>query len=429
MRLSSATAASVALAAALLAGCSASYPGTSAVPSSTSGFTQPMGAHGQRNPFDPAAFRGKMTPLRLVKLQEAGKLAAPAKHKIMEQILKTIRTKERPQYRFHPNAAVGAWALNNNFSYMLGFKKNLKKEVTAVNVESDGCYSPVTVKVDSNEDANVACELNSSFNGSAAQSYSSSGVLKNTYAWSVSCPPSYDCEEAYGYGFDQGESSNYVFSGNTESEVEYCEEMYPYTCYFDEGAGFYYWPKGSPSASSTQINLYDIEDGGGNLIYEVGYFDVDKNNNIYFTYYGCEQAYPYNCGYGLDELANATNPSSTPTELLGPGSIELWGGIYVSNGGATLNIIDQDLRTNSQYALPWTGSLVTSLGPTPTNIFGYGDPIQGTFNSGGSAMAIGDAYGWLDKIRVTGDVNKAIPGLNCTDGCFGTSYSPSDRTW
>ncbi len=429
-----ATVASVAVAAALLAGCSTSSQGTSALPGSGSGSSQPMG-HSQGhhgNPYSPFMIKGKMSELSELKYQVAGKLPAPAVPRAMKQLLKNYENSKRPALKFHRNSHVGAWAINSDFGYMLGFKANLKKGVTAVDLESNGCgYDPVTVKVDSSSSAWAVCSYNNDFSGSTVQQYSSTGVLQNTYSWSYNgCPYGYYCEFSEAEGFDSGISSNTVYGANTFSEAYYCVEVYYYPCYFVEGTGYVYWPKGSPSSSATQVSLYETLDSGNNYIYEVGYMDADANNNLYFTYDGCESSYPYTCGFGLDEMSNANSPSpGTPVSLLSPGSIGFWGGIYVSNSGATLNVVDQDARTNTQYALPWTGSPVTVLGPTATNLFGFGDPIAGGFNSGGTAMALGDAYGWLDKITVSGDVNKAIASLNCTDGCFGTAYSPSDRTW
>lgn len=425
MRLSLA-AASLAVSVALLAGCSSSSQGTSSLPGSGSGSSQPMSHQGKGNPFNPAGIKGKIDPMKLVKLQVAGKLPAPAVHKVMQNILKTLETKSRPNLKFHRNVSVGAWALNNDYSYMLGLKKNLKKTVTAVNTESNGCYYPVTVKADSASNAWVGCEYNSDFAGAQAQEYNSSGTVTNTYSWSASCPPSTYCYEAFGIGFDQGESTTTVVDGNTESFVYYCEETYPYSCFEDEGAGFFTWPRGNPSATPTEINLYGVTDSGNNVIYEVGYLDVDPSGNVYFTYDGCENAYPYDCGFGLDQVSDT---GGTPTALIYPGGIEFWGGVYVSNSGAALNVIDQELRTSTQYVLPYTGATNFTLGPTATNIFGSGDPIQGTFNSAGAAFAAGDAYGWIDKVTVSGDTSKAIANINCSDGCFGTTFKPSDRTW
>ena len=94
-----------------------------------------------------------------------------------------------------------------------------------------------------------------------------------------------------------------------------------------------------------------------------------------------------------------------------------------------LNVIDQDARENAQYSLPFSPSEApfNILGPTPTNLFGFGDPIQGTFNSGSTKFAVGDAYGWIDSATVSTNSWKANANINCSDGCFGTTYQPSDR--
>ena len=73
MRLSLATAASVALAAALLAGCSGSSQGTSALPGGPSTGSQ-SASHG--SPVSPDMVKGRMTPEKLLKLQAKGTLVA-----------------------------------------------------------------------------------------------------------------------------------------------------------------------------------------------------------------------------------------------------------------------------------------------------------------------------------------------------------------
>jgi hypothetical protein len=284
----------------------------------------------------------------------------------------------------------------------------------------------VTAKEDANNNVWISCVFDSTFASGSAQQYNSVGRLLNVYdpgsGGSSGCQPSYYYCFSEGESFDEGQSSTSVWLANTFTELFYCPTSF-YTCYEDISAGLYEYPLGNPSATPTSINLYDTQDSAGNYIYEVGYLDSDPSNNVYFTYEGCENAYPYTCGFGLDEYSGGT-----PQALLSPGSIGFWGGVYVSGGGSVLNVIDQDTRENSQYTLPWTGTPFNILGPTPTNLFGLGDPIQGTFNASSSKMAIGDAYGWIDSGVVSTNKWKAIGNINCTDGCFGVTYQPSDRS-
>jgi hypothetical protein len=429
MRLSLAAAACV-VSFALLAGCSNSPQSVSTLPSiPTSGSAAHNMPPAHQAVSHMAMPHGKMNMIKALKLQIEGKLPAAVPTKVLKKIYKAITTQKRPNWKYHPSH-VGAWTLNDAFGYMLGLKGNLKKTTTAVDVEANGCNAPVTAKEDANDHVWISCEYDESFTSGSAQEYNSVGRLLNVYDPGASstgsgCQPSYYYCFSEGLGFDEGQSSTNVWVGDTETILFYCPTSF-YTCYEDVDSGLYEFPLGSPSATPTFINLYGTSDGNNNSIYYVGYLDVDPSNNVYFTYDGCENGYPYICGDGLAEYTNTGQVQG----LLPPGAIGFWGGVYVSGGGSTLNVIDQDTRENSQYALPMTygAAPYNVMGPTPTNIFGLGDPIQGTFNASYTKMAIGDAYGWIDTLPVPNGTGKAIPNINCTDGCFGTTYQPSDRS-
>jgi len=210
-------AASLAVSVALLAGCSSSSQGVSALPGGGASSSQPMGGHGH-GPFQPQVIHGKMDLVRALKMQIAGKLPAPARAHALQAILKTIQGHNRPNFGHHPGGAVGAWVLNEPNSYLLGLKANLKKSVTAVNLFSNGCEEPTTVKVDSAKNAYVACVFNTAFDGATVQEYGSTGTLENNYNWTApACPPSTFCEEQFGEGFDSGASSTNVYAANTET--------------------------------------------------------------------------------------------------------------------------------------------------------------------------------------------------------------------
>jgi hypothetical protein len=432
MRLSLATAACV-VSFALLAGCSGSSMGSgsnlpSTVPQAGAPGHQMPAAHG---PISHASMpHGKMNVLKGLKLQLAGKLPSPFTKKALKQIIKDMESGKRPHWKYNRVAPkhVGAWTLNDEFGYMLGLKSNLKKTVTAVDVEGNACYEPVTAKEDANDNVWISCVFDASFASGSAQEYNSSGRLLNVYdpgsGGGSGCQPSYYYCFSEGESFDEGQSSTTVWLANTFTELFYCPTSFD-TCYYTISSGLYSFPLGSPSATPSSVDLYGTYDSANNIIYEVGYLDADPSNNVYFTYEGCENAYPYICGFGLDEYPSG---GGQPQALIPPGGIGFWGGIYVSGGGSTLNVIDQEARTNTQYALPWTGTPENVLGPTPTNLFGLGDPIQGTFNANSSKMAIGDGYGWIDSGVVATNKWKAIANINCTDGCFGTTYQPSDRS-
>lgn len=423
MRFSLVTAA-CAISCALLAGCSGSSQGQSALlnlPSAGSA------ARGSLPPAHQQASRQAMPEMMLkaLKLQLAGKLPSPFTKAALRHIYKEVSTQKRPSYHLPRQAnGVAAWAVDTPFGYMVGMKGNVKKLVTAVDVESNGCYEPLTVKEDAGNNAWVNCEINSQNTAGAAQEYSSTGALENTYSnpsVTIPCQPSWTICQVSGYSFDEATNSQYVVVATTSASTFYCPVSFFY-CYYDNNSGFSVWPAGNSTAVPTFVSLYEITDSAGNTIDNPGYLDMDSSNNVYFTYVGLSSA---GCsGYGLDVVPVT---GGTPTALINPCGIGFWGGVYSAQNGAQINVIDQDTRSNYQYAIPWTGTPSKTLGPTMTNPFGYGDPIQGTFNAGSTKMAIGDSYGWIDAGTVSTNKWAAKSTTACTGGCSGVTYQPSDR--
>jgi len=408
MRLSKATVkvASFVVLGAMLAACSSSPQGVGSLPSGSSSLTQ--SSHMDR---------GNMPhgPMELLKQQAEGKIAGPVPRARLREQLKQLE--QHPKLHIpvrHDGKKVAEWVTNTNYSYLLGMTKNAKANVVATNTQSNGCYYPVTVKVDHNGHAWVACEYNSSFEGGAAQEYSSNGTLMSSYN---AGPPGGCSGSCYfdGYGFDQGENSSIVVD---ELSYYFAESCNP-SCTYSSGNGFEYWPVGSPSSSPTIINtsVYGIE--------TVYYMDVDSSNNIYFDYFGCQNVYPYTCGYGLAEIQDATG-SQTFVSILPEGSLGFAGGVYVGGGGSTLSVTDQDARTIAQYSLPGlTAGAV--LGPTLENAFGCGDPVSGGYNKTDTQQADGDACGWVDQGVVASNKWKATAGIDFTGGPEGAAFTPSDK--
>ena len=411
MRFSLATASCAVVISALLGGCSSSQ-GTQSLPGSTSTSVQPMG-HVNQIQYLPKKGQ-RLSPLALLKLQAAGKLPGNAPRAMLEKQLKQIESGPRPRLKFRPAAGVGMWVTNESYSYLLGQNKGGKKNLTAANVEDNGCYYPITVQVDSSNNPWISCEYNSDFAGSAVQEYTSSGSLENTY--NGGCPGgSSGCDYWYAYSFSAGQNANYVESSQTFTEEEICNP----SCEYYYGSGFEWWPKGEPSASPTFINVGEDCDP----VCDTYYSDVDDNNNIYFTYYGFSGSV---YGYGLAEITNAFSPSWQMVSLLPPGALGFAGGVYVSNHGTVLNVTDQEARTTTQYALPWTGSSTDTLGPTSLNAFNCGDPVTGGFNSTSTKAVYADACAWLDLGTISTNKWKAKAGVNFS-GIDGAAYSPSDR--
>ena len=191
MHLSKATA-SLAVSVALLAGCSSSQ-GTSSLPSS-SGVSPSLT---QTHQASPGFAKSR---IELLKLQAEGKLAGPVPRAESQMMFKYLSGHPRPRIKAnHHGGKVVVWATNTDYGYLLGLNENYGV-AQAIDTENDGCYEPITVKVDAERNGWVACEANSSFNGGAEQEYPTGKGAPATYNWypgtSTGCPASQTCFSA-----------------------------------------------------------------------------------------------------------------------------------------------------------------------------------------------------------------------------------------
>jgi hypothetical protein len=407
MRASLAAAACIVLAA-MLAGCSNTSQGSPALPGS-SGASQTM-----THPIvNPDLVKGRIPPLKLLELQAAGKLPGPVPTKVLKQQLAQLLAHGRPHLKRGATANVKMWASDTSVGYLIGENKLGTKTFTGLDTEANGCYYPITVWIDGSQNIWNSCEYNSDFSASVVQEWSSGGSLLNTYQGGCPAPVS-DCEDFYAYSFSAAANSSDVFSALTYFEYETATtETY--------GGGFEWWPAGNPSATPTLIQL-----PYGAPVYDVYYTDVDNSGNLWFDYYGYDSSTD-SYGYGLAEVET---PTTDPTlvEILPPGSFEFAGGVYVGDGGSTLNVTDQDKRVIYQYKLPLSpgGKPFKTLGPTKTNKLGYGDPVSGGFNQGDTRVAQGDAYNFIDS----GNVAKNYWLKRTNTSVYepeGAAYTPSDK--
>jgi hypothetical protein len=394
----------------LLAGCSTPQ-GTQAVPV---GSIQTMA---DRSRVTADLMKGGMSPSTLLKLQLEGRLPAPIPVPALRAQLKR-QSHARPHLAFHAGAKVAVWASDTNFNYVVGQNMPNNQTITAIDTSANACFSPIALKVDRAQNLWVGCELQStsSTNG-VVQEYSNAGKLLKKYA--PACPvPVSTCQSFSGYGYDSGiDPSGNVFASLNLYSIETCNP----SCVSNLGAGFEWWPAGKPAAAPKLIPL------GTNCtpVCGVGYMDVDASGNLWFTFSGYDSSSTF--GFGLGEVTNpTTNPTFTIVEPLG--TYGFFGGVYVSNG-KTLNVIDQQVRTVSRYRLPLKpgGAPFKVLGPTPTNVFGIGDPVSGSFNKLDTKMAIGDSGGWLDLGTVASNAWSSKANPNFYSGLGGAAYTPSDK--
>lgn len=365
-----------------------------------------------------ALLNEKKTGSQLVALQLAGALPAP----VPQEALRALYPQQngiRPRLSLHANAKVSIWASDPNFNYLLGQTSTGLKTVTAVDVSQNNCYSPIALKVDRNQNVWVGCELTSqSGTNGVVQAYSGTGTLEKQFL--PGCPANVSgCQSFSGYGYDSGlDAHGNVFASLNLYSIEICNP----NCNSSLSAGFEWWPKGRQTATPSLISV------GTNCspVCGVGFMDVDAAGNLWFTFSGYDQNNNY--GFGLGKIASpATKPVFTIVEPIG--TYQFFGGVYVSNQGKTLNVLDQSARTISQYHLPLAknGNAFRVLGPTPQNAFGIGTPTSGTFNQLDTKVAIGDAGGWLDIGTVSSNSWSSVASPNFYSGLAGAAYTPSDK--
>jgi hypothetical protein len=409
MRFSLATASCAVVISALLAGCSNAPQSSQTLPlaGGTQAISGPVGAvH-----FFP---KGKLTPLQLLKLQAEGKLPGPVPRAALQKQLKIVESGKRPLFKKDKGGGVAMWVSDTDNGYLVGQNSKGKATEGAIDVEDNGCYYPITLQVDSSENIWTSCEYNFNVGDvGSTQEYGKTGTLENTF--NQGCPsPVSECEYWYSYSFSSGANANYV-----ESSVTFSEE--DIDGYYYYGSGFEWWPASDPTATPTYINLGEDCDP----VCDMYYGDVDSSGNIWFTYYGNSGGSEY--GYGLGEITNAfTDPEFVSIEPTG--TYGFAGGVYVGNDGKTLNVIDQDSRTNYEYSMPVSAGQSPSktLGPTVENFFDEGDPVSGAFSPTDSKWAAGDAEGWLDLCASASNKCKAVQSLSI-EGPEGAAYTPSDR--
>jgi hypothetical protein len=400
MRFSLTAASCAVVISALLAGCTNGVQSASSLPLSSTGATQ------AEHVFNPG-MKMPHGPMALLKMQAEGKMAGPVPARVLQKQLAMLQKQPHMHFNVRRDATAPAmWTSLTDYDAILGLNKKGTKVNSAINTENNGCYDPISLKVDGSQNLWAACEeLEYDEDYGGLQEYSSTGSF--TAQYNQGCPsPVSTCEYFYGYSFDGAVNANNVFSACTFCEYE-TETTFTY------GGAFEYWSNGGYSSPPTLIWASPY----GEPVYDVYYMDVDSSGNIWFDYYGCESE----CGYGLGEV---TNPTSSPSfkDIEAPPFLSYGGGVYASNGGNTINVIDQD--THMIYQFNTSGSEIGQLGPTA---FGIGDPVSGGYNSNDSKFAIADADAWLNIGNVGSNKWKVVKASLMVSSLEGAAYSPSDK--
>jgi len=118
-------------------------------------------------------------------------------------------------------------------------------------------------------------------------------------------------------------------------------------------------------------------------MYEGSFIDTDDAGNLYVDMLN-QAAFAGE----TDRIGSPREPHPSITNLgIDP---DVPGGVYVSNGGTVLNVLDQQARTIGRYRLPGITSLGV-LGSLPQNYEKSAQPIGFGFSKGDRSVAVADA--------------------------------------
>jgi hypothetical protein len=414
MRFTMATATGVALAAALLAGCSTSSPGSSAIPGT--GVGQPTAGHIRPDKmYQP---KGGINPKDLLKLQAEGRIPAPGGRMAAEKALHKMPF--HPKVHAHGGSGTGIWSNMTYYDYILGFSANGKKVTAAIDTsdQSEYCEEPQGLKIDSSQNIWVGCYYGGYYGSPTAQEYSKNGNLSGTY--SFSCPNGWGGCDGYFYGYegyDVAVNSSDVFMNG----YYYGYDCATSSCEYEDAYGIEYWPNGQPDATPSIIPMPN--DFSTTYVYDLYGMDVDSSGNLWVAFYGYTSS---NGEYGY-ALAEITNPTSDPSfNVIEPaGTYEYDDAVYTSNSGGKVNVLDGDTREIYQYNLPLTygGSPSKTLGPTAP----FGEPAGLGFNASDTKVVAGDEDDWLNIGTVSSNKWTQTKPVLLIDSLFGSGYTPSDK--
>lgn len=326
--------------------------------------------------------------------------------------------------RFHGDVSqVGLWVTSTNSGWLFGFNKGATKMLAMSDLSEAGCYGPRTVKVDHEQNIWVACEsLMPQYGGSTAFGGEQESNNGGNPVYNYSFDAYSQCiRVAHGEGAPPGtQCAAKSFDGGWDSKGHvFAELSIGYRVRGDQvsylNPGFYWWnaKKRYDRPTFIQVSSYCRP-----FCY-IYYMDTDNAGNIWFDF--ATQPMGYGPGAGLGEV---TNPTTSPSVkiVLPPGTYKDPGGVYVSNHGKALNVTDTSTGKTYQYHLPVTESA------NPFNVLGPAGigPVSGGFNEAETALALVDSRG-IDIGKLPENTWRTRQEKNCCLPFGGAAYTPSDK--
>jgi len=269
-------------------------------------------------------------------------------------VLRSAATLERPfAVRPFRNDATAVFWLSDAQGYIW----QLDRKATIVGVLTD-CEEPAGIKVDRNGNLWAACTDGSTIQEYTPGASTASLVLDDT-------PGFYPNDVAVDEHGD-------VYAVNIEGIVCRASSCTSYP------GNVVYWKAAQRSNGALPTGV--IADPN---MYEGSFIDTDDAGNLYVDMLN-QAAFAGE----TDRIGSPREPHPSITNLgIDP---DVPGGVYVSNGGTVLNVLDQQARTIGRYRLPGITSLGV-LGSLPQNYEKSAQPIGFGFSKGDRSVAVADA--------------------------------------
>lgn len=324
---------------------------------------------------------------------------------------------------------VSLWVSSPSVNQILGVSRDGKKTVSVIDTAANSCFAPTGLKSGPKQTLWVACNYDQPIPSCGPSGVACAGEIQAYAAGSSSPAKTYSDYVSIERSKEHNiwtmatpndvafDAEGDVFAAN--ATTTHCQEDHGIVLCGSGSGGSYTWWNGRDSNATAHIKIPKVSGEYLNFYY----LDVDASGkNLYID--GSQY------GFALFQVYDVANPTaaSWTVNAITPSTSDTLGGVYVSNAGTVLNIVDESARTISQYALPWVTSETpfNILGPTLQEM-GKGQPVSGGFDRSDRHFALGDADGWIDFGDVAANKWSVAGKKRLASGALGAAYVLSDK--